>query len=281
MQQFDIYKSDADAAYQGAPGAYSEEAAQKLLGPEARLMPCATLEQAFDAVEDGRAQHAVVPVENAAAGTVAQVYELLLAHDFQVTGETVINIDYVLVAPPGTRRHDVTRVLSHPLALAQCGDFFRQNRAIEAVSVFDTAGAVRMASEAADGHTAAIASRRAAQLYGADILQEHIQDLRDNWNRFLRLSSRAHAADVPDPQKALVACGLRHQPGALVALLTPIAAHGLSITKIEGRPIPNTDFEYRFVIEMIAPAGQTIPAQVYEALRDASSSLKVLGAYNV
>ena len=144
MQQFDLYTSDADAAYQGAPGAYSEEAARRLLGDEARLMPCATLEQTFDAVSDGRAAHAVVPVEDAHSGTVPQVYDLLLASDLVVSQEASINVDHVLMAPPGVARRDIRRVLSHPIALAQCADFFRQNRHIEAVSVFDTAGAVRM-----------------------------------------------------------------------------------------------------------------------------------------
>jgi prephenate dehydratase len=157
MQQFDIYRSEADAAYQGAPGAYSEEAALTLLGAQARLMPCATLEQAFDAVVDGRAAHAIVPVESAASGTVPSVYELLLATDVVVTGETVVNVDYVLVAPPGAARGQLRRVLSHPLALAQCADFFRQNRGIDAVSVFDTAGAVRMILAGGDSFTAAIA----------------------------------------------------------------------------------------------------------------------------
>lgn len=281
MQQIDIYKSDADAAYQGAPGAYSEEAAQVLLGAEARLMPCATLEQTFEAVEDGRAHHAVVPVENAVSGTFPQVYELLLEHRLSVTGETTINIDYVLVAPPGTSRGAVTRVLSHPIALAQCSDFFRQNRSVEAVSVFDTAGAVRMVTESRDRKTAAIASRRAASLYGAEILQEHIQDLAENWNRFLRLSSPTHAPPIDAPQKALVACRLRHQPGALVAALQPIAAHRLSITKIEGRPIPGTDFEYRFVVEIIAPGGGVIPPAVYDDLRAATTSFTLLGAFRL
>jgi prephenate dehydratase len=279
--QFDIYTSDADAAYQGAPGAYSEEAAQALLGPDARLMPCATLEQAFDAVADGRANHAVVPVENAVSGTVPTVYELLLSHDVVVTGEAVINIDYVLVAPPGTKRGAITRVLSHPVALAQCTDFFRQNRGVEAVSVFDTAGAVRLAAESADRNTGAIASRRAAKLYGADILQQHIQDQRNNWTRFLMLSNAAHAKTEDRPQKALVSCGLRHEPGALVAALQPIAAHGLSVTKIEGRPLAGTGFEYRFIVEMIAPDHGTIPPAVYDDLRQATTSFKLLGAFRL
>jgi prephenate dehydratase len=267
MQQFDIYRSDADAAYQGAPGAYSEEAALALLGTEARLMPCATLEQAFDAVVDGRATHAIVPVESAASGTVPSVYELLLTHDLVVTGETIVNIDYVLVAPPGASRGDLRRVLSHPLALAQCADFFRQNHGIEAVSVFDTAGAVRMILAAGDTFTAAIASRRAAEMYGA------------SWTRFLRLSHRSQATPAEDAQKAFIICGLRHEPGALVTALQPIAAHGLSVTKIEGRPIAGTGFEYRFVVEMIEPQDGRIPPVVYEELQRATTWFKLLGAF--
>jgi prephenate dehydratase len=279
MQQFDIYRSEADAAYQGAPGAYSEEAALALLGAQSRLMPCATLEQAFDAVVDGRATHAIVAVESAASGTVPSVYELLLATDVVVTGETIVNVDYVLVAPPGATRGELRRVLSHPLALAQCADFFRQNQGLDAISVFDTAGAVRMILAGGDSFTAAIASRRAAKMYGASILAEHIQDHQDNWTRFLKLSHRDHAAPVADAQKAIIACGLRHQPGALVTALQPIAEHGLSVTKIEGRPIAGTDFEYRFVVEMIAPHGGSIPVVVYDALQRATTSFKLLGAF--
>lgn len=281
MQHVDLYTSHADAAFQGAPGAYSEEAAHALLGSDSRLMPCATLEQAFDAVADGRTRHAVVPVENAVSGTVPQVYELLLSHDLRVTGETSINIDHVLVAPKGTPRAAVRRVLSHPIALAQCGDFFRANRGVEAVSVFDTAGAIKMAIAAADGRTAAIASRRAAAMYDADIIGEHIQDHRENWTRFLLLSGPADAPATDDPQKAFVAFGLKHEPGALVDALKPIADHGLSVTKIEGRPIPGHPFEYRFLVEMVSASGDPIRPAAFEALAAATSWLKVLGAFRL
>lgn len=283
MQQVDLYKSEADAAYQGAPGAYSEEAAQALLGPDARLMPCATLEQTFDAVSDARANHAVVPVEDALSGTVPAVYELMLAHDLLVTGETGINIDHVLVAPPGTVLKNLRRVMSHPIALAQCADFFRQNRHLEAISVFDTAGAVRLAVDSGDRSVAAIASRRAAALYGASIIAEHLQDLPDNWTRFLLLSSPAHAPRIDHPQKALIAFRLRHEHGALVRALQPIAEHGLSVTKIEGRPLPGSTppFEYRFVVEMMAAEGTSIPPTIDEALRAVTTWFKPLGAFRV
>ena len=300
MQQVDLYKSDADAAYQGAPGAYSEEAARALLGDAARLMPCATLEQTFDAVSDLRANHAVVPVEDAHSGTVPQIYDLLLEHDVTVSQEITLNVDHVLVALPGVSRREIRRVLSHPIALAQCADFFRQNRNIEAVTVFDTAGAVRLIVETGDKTTAAIASHRAAWLYGAQILAEHIQDYRNNWTRFLLLSNRAHLERIDGPQKALVAFGLRHEPGALVTALKPISDFGLSITKIEGRPVVPASvpaqagdvrstfvpthgaaFEYRFIVEMSAPADKTIPSAVYDALRSATTWLKPLGAFRV
>jgi len=303
MQHVDLYKSDADAAYQGAPGAYSEEAARAMLGVDARLMPCATLEQTFEAVADLRASHAVVPVEDAHSGTVPQIYDLLLEHDVVVSREATINVDHVLVAPHGATRRELRRVLSHPIALAQCADFFRQDRHLEAVSVFDTAGAVRMIVETGDTTTAAIASHRAAALYGADILAEHIQDYGDNWTRFLLLSHRGHAEPIDAPQKALVAFGLRHEPGALIAALKPIAEHGLSVTKIEGRPVvpaahgsrgratsvpasaaatnPSTPFEYRFVVEMAAPAGGAVTNSVFAALGEATTWLKPLGAFRV
>lgn len=288
MNQIDLYTSEADAAYQGAPGAFSEEAAQALLGQRARLMPCATLEQTFDTVSDGRARHAVVPIEDAHSGTVPSVYELLLSHDLCATGETVINIDHVLVAPHGSRRSQVTRVLSHPIALAQCADFLRQHRHVEAVSVFDTAGAVRMTVDAKDGKTAAIASRRAAALYGADIIAEHIQDQHDNWTRFLLISPRAEDTAASAARKALIAFALRHEPGSLVRPLQVIANHGLSVTKIEGLPIDRrsaqTDptarpsFEYRFVVEMAAVDG-VIPPDVYPAIAETTTWLKVVGKF--
>lgn len=280
MQQVDVYTSVADAAYQGAPGAYSEEAAQTLLGSDARLMPCATLEQTFDAVVDARARQAVVPVEDAVSGTVRGVYELVLAHDFVVTGETSLNIDHVLVGAKGAKRHTLRRVMSHPIALGQCGDFFRAHRGIEAVTVFDTAGAVRMVVESGDRSAAAIASKRAAAMYGAEVLAERIQDTAENWTRFFLLMSRAHAPVAPSGRKAIIACGLRHEPGALAQALQLIAEQKLSVTKIEGQPIKGKPFEYRFVVETIAHDGSPIHPAAFDGLALKTEWFALLGAYD-
>jgi prephenate dehydratase len=268
------------AAYQGAPGAYSETAAWALLGPDAPLLPCVTLLDVFDAVASGRASRAVVPVENTLAGAVPDAAELIVAHDVTVTGETIVQIEHVLAAPLGLRLADVRRVLSHPVALAQCTRFFHDHPAIAAVPVFDTAGAVPLALAADDHATAAIASRRAAALHGAQILAEHFQDHAENWTRFLLVTPAANWVAPPAwPHKAMIACRLRHEPGALARALAPVAARGLNLTRIESRPIHGRPFEYQFLLELQADrAGQDLQPAIDDLAREASW-LHVLGIF--
>jgi len=266
-----------DAAYQGQPGAYSEEASWTLVGRGARLLSCETLAVLFDAVAGGRAAHAVVPVENSLAGTVPRAYELLLEHDVTAIGETCVRIDHVLIGAPATRLADVRRVLSHPVALDQCTGFIAA-RGMEAVPVFDTAGAVGMvmADEARD--VAAIASRRAAHLHGAAILAEGIQDDDENWTRFLLLARRPAAAQGTG-RKAIVAFRLRHERGTLSRALECLASRGLNLTKIESRPIRGRPFEYAFVIE--ATCGDLAPdwSAWLDAFRSVVTDVRLLGAY--
>lgn len=275
----DLHQAVYDAAYQGAPGAYSEEAAHKLLGSHASMLPRKSLEQVFEAVTAGGARHGVVPAENTLSGTVPNVYELLLANDVQVIGEIRIHIDHVLVAPPQTRLDDVRRVLSHPVALAQCAEFFRTHRKVQAVPVFDTAGAVEIVMREDDGFTAAIAARRAADMYGAAILAEHLQDHRENWTRFLLLTQGAGEAIPQSANKALVALDLEHAPGALSRALQVLANREVNLTKIESRPLAGRPFEYRFIIELTVQSDGAKLAGALEEMRTVTRWLKVLGAY--
>jgi prephenate dehydratase len=275
----DLHQAVYDAAYQGAPGAYSEEAAHELLGPTASMLPRRSLEQVFEAVAAGGARHGVVPVENTLSGTVPNVYELLLSHDLRVVGETLTHIDHVLVGPPQMRRDDVRRVLSHPVALAQCGEFFRSHRNIQAVPVFDTAGAVEIVMREDDGFTAAIASRRAAGLYKGEVLAEHLQDHPANWTRFLLLARADTAPDARDANKTLVAFDLPHEPGALARTLQALASRAVNLTKIESRPIAGKPFEYRFIVELtVDKAGSTL-AEAVEHMKTVTPWLRVVGAY--
>lgn len=270
--------TDHDVAYQGAPGAYSEEAAERLCGPALRLLPCRRLADVFDAVIGHQARQGVVPVENTLAGTVPGAYELLLSRDTHVVGETRVRIDHVLIGPRGMQAQDVRRVLSHPVALDQCGDFLRARPEMQPVPAFDTAGAVEMVMRENDGATAAIASRRAAHVYGAVVLAEHLQDHPENWTRFLLIAPGEAAASPPAGAKTLLAFDLAHRPGALVAALQPLAAGRVNLTKIESRPITGRPFEYRFIVELTSEDAGTLQAVVAE-MRTQVSWLKVLGTW--
>lgn len=179
-----------DAAYQGRPGAFSEEAAFKLLSPDARLLPCRSLEDVFSAVSDGTARYGVVPAENTLAGVIGKTYELVTHHDVRIVSETVWHIEQALIAAPGVSFEHLRKVLSHPIALTQCGDFLSQHPEIEPVSAYDTAGAVEMVVQQNLPDAAAIANRRAADIYGGIVLVDNIQDDEQNFTRFLLIANR-------------------------------------------------------------------------------------------
>ena len=172
-------------AYQGMPGAFSEDAARALVGAEMPLMPCPTLTDVFDAISGGGVRRGVVPIENSLAGYVPGCADLLARHGMRVVAERSHHIAQSLIAPPGVRLASIRRVLSHPVAIAQCAAFFRAHPAIAAVRTFDTAGAVAEIMRSSRADSAAIASRRAAGVYGAVVLQGDIQDRADNFTRFL------------------------------------------------------------------------------------------------
>ena len=177
----------ADGAYQGERGAFSEEAALTLLGPSAKLAPCRTLDDVFEAVSTGRASSAIVPIENTVAGPVPRCQELIDRHRMRVIGECRVHVVQTLVALPGASLDGVRRALSHPVALKQCSRFFAQHRQITPVPTWDTAGAVMEVVKERDSATAAIASRHAAAVHGGQVLADQIQDVADNFTRFLLL----------------------------------------------------------------------------------------------
>lgn len=270
-----------DAAYQGRPGAYSESAARGLLGRTAALLPCDTLEEAFAALAERRVAHAVVPVENTLAGTVSKTYDLLLEHDLMVIGEHVQHIDHVLIGRPGARIETLRRVLSHPVALAQCEQFFRSHPDIAAVPVFDTAGAVPLALENEDGTTAAVASRDAALLYGGSVLREHLQDHPENFTRFVLVSGQRAPVVWAEPSKTMIALRLGNSPGALWSALEPFAREGINLTKIESRPVAGRPFEYAFILEFQNDGAGAAAEAALDELKRRTRSMRVVGTFRV
>src|SRR5262245_27019640 len=177
-----------DAAFQGSHGAYSEDAALRLLPKDADLKPCSRLEDVFEAVHTGVARYGVIPVENTLAGSVSQSYDLLFEYDLTIIGETVSRIEHALIGLPGARLEEIRKALSHPVALDQCEMFFRSHPWMESTSVYDTAGAVETIVKSGDRSWAAIASRRAADLWGGVVLADRIEDNPENYTRFLLIS---------------------------------------------------------------------------------------------
>jgi prephenate dehydratase len=273
--------SAAEAAYQGAPGAFSEEAARAWLGDAARLLPCPTLDEAFAAVADGRAERAVVPIENTLAGAVPGCADLLVRHDVHVVGERVLPIVHALIAPAGVGLTDVRKVLSHPVALAQCERFFRDRPHLEAVPVFDTAGAVAEVVRGVCRDAAAIAARRAATVYGAAVLADGIQDRTDNATRFLLVARGSGEPVWRRGHKTGLICVLQNEPGALAHALEPFATLGLNLTRIESRPTRETPFEYAFHLDLAPVDDPARLAQAVARLRAKARWLRVLGHYPV
>jgi len=267
-------------AFQGEPGAFSEAAAVQLLGDEIRTVPRTTFDATFQAIAEGAADALLVPVENTLAGSVVRVYDLLLESPLEMCGETILPIEHQLIGMPGAKGDELRAVASHPMALAQCERFFTGHPQLKRVPAEDTAGSVREMMERGDKHCAAIAGRRAAEHYGAVILQENIQDNAENFTRFVLLLSPADAKRYRGAaaKKISLAMRLAHKPGALLASLQPFAKHGVNLLKIESRPIHGRPWEYQFYLDVEAGAQEHLEAALRE-VREATSELRVLGRY--
>ena len=264
-------------AFQGERGAFSEEAAVKLLGESIELVPRMTFEALFSAVPEGAADYALAPIENSLAGSVHRSYDLLLDSPLQITAEVVLPIAHNLIALPGAKLEDIAAVESHPVALAQCERFFQEHPRIQRIATHDTAGSVRQVIQAGDRTRAAIAAARAAKIYGGVILREHIEDHRENYTRFLLLAPAAKASDNGDKMSLMIE--LNHQPGALYGALHAIAERQINLMKIESRPIPGRPWQYRFYLDLQASLRDPQTTAALDELKRCTDEVRVLGCY--
>ena len=264
-------------AFQGERGAFSEEAAVKLLGEEIQLVPRPTFEALYASIQDSFADLILAPIENSLAGSVHRSYDLLVESGLHIQAEVVIPIVHNLIGVPGATFERITQVSSHPVALAQCERFFATHPSIKRVAADDTAGSVRDVMQAGDPTKAAIASRRAAPVYGATILKEHLEDHPENYTRFLLL---APSAEVPEKaDKLSLVLLLAHKPGSLCLALNAFARRNLNLLKIESRPIAGTPWSYCFYLDLQASLKDPDTVAALEELRQFTDSVKILGCY--
>jgi prephenate dehydratase len=267
-------------AFQGERGAFSEEAALKLTGAGTTLVPRPTFEAAFSAIDDGLADYILAPIENSLAGSVHRSFDLLVESDLHIIGEVIIPIVHNLIAVPGARVGDLAVVESHPVALAQCEQFFIAHPAIKRVAAEDTAGSVRDMMKLGDPKRGAIASRRAAEIYGAAILQKHLEDDRENYTRFLLLAPKSHPGETePAADKLSLVFELQHLPGALYHALAPFARRNINMMKIESRPMHGKPWQYRFHLDLQASAREPEVRAAIAELEKLSAQFRILGSY--
>jgi prephenate dehydratase len=272
-------------AFQGARGAFSEEAARSLLGPRVPVLPCERFEDVFRSLQDSRAEGAVVPIENTLAGSVHENYDHLQTFELPIVAETSVRIVHNLIAPQGVPFSKIRRVFSHPVALNQCLDFFARHPRMERVPFYDTAGSVKMVIEERLTDAAAIASRVAAEIYGGRILRSSIESDRRNFTRFflLRRPEYARRHPVRAPRNAAWKTSLvfstRNIPGALFRALSAFALRDLNLTKIESRPLRGKPWEYLFYLEFLERADSPVAQNALNHLRELADFLRVLGCY--
>jgi prephenate dehydratase len=267
-------------AYQGEPGAYSEAAALKYR-PDVEPIPCPAFEDVFEAVERGRATLGVLPIENSIGGTIHRNYDLMLHHELRIVGEIELPVSHALVVLPGTAFDRVTTIYSHPQALAQCDRFLRALKGVEVVATYDTAGSARLIRDRGLVNAAAIASERAAEVFGLEVLRAGIQDFADNITRFLVLGRTSTADDARpiDADKTTIVFALPNEAGALFKALSVFALRGIDLTKMESRPIPGRPWEYLFYADLAVGSHELRCGRALMHLAEFATSLRTLGSY--
>ena len=276
-------------AIQGELGSFSHEAAEKML-PRCRVVPCARSVEVFDRIDSGSVAAAVIPIENTLAGTVAEHADLMLTRDVFIQAEYMLRIVHNVIAMPGVRMNALRRVLSHPVALDQCRDFFRNHPKIEAVPFYDTAGSVKhvIASELSDA--AGIAGRKAASEYSGKILQSGIEDDKSNFTRFFLIrkldlgagkkkgSVGYHRLIPKRANKTSIVFQVKNTPGALFKSLSVFALRDISLSKIESRPMRGRPWEYVFYVDFLR-GDDDAARNALRHLGEVAEFVKVLGIY--
>lgn len=262
-------------AIQGEAGSFSHQAARQMV-PGCRIVPCARSVEVFDCIERGSVQAAVIPIENSLAGSVAEHFDLLLRREVFIQREFRMRIIHNLMALPGVKISALRKVLSHPVALEQCRDFFRQNPKLEPVPFYDTAGSVKHVIERKLTDAGGIAGAQAASVYGAKILKANIEDDKRNYTRFFLI--RKQRKILPEADKTSIVFGVKNIAGALFKALSVFALRDITLSKIESRPVKGKPWEYVFYVDFLRGQDEAA-ANALRHLAEIAEPLKVLGIY--
>ena len=273
----DVFPARARVACQGVEGAYSQIAAEKLFElPHIRY--CASFDDVFTAIEKGECRYGVLPIENSTAGSVKKVYELMLHHDFHIVRSVRLKIDHNLLCKKGAKLEDIKEIISHEQAINQCGAFLRSLGDVKITIAQNTAVAAKTVAQSERRDIAALSSRFCAELYGLENIAPAIQDMGNNYTRFICISKDAEI--YPGADKLSLMMVTPNKPGALYHVLSCFNAQGINMTKLESCPIPERDFESMFYFDFTVSVYSEGLERLLCELEARGERYKLLGAYS-
>lgn len=277
---FAVDKLETDkirVVFQGADGAYSQAAMHTYFGDEVDSFHVETFRDAMGAIEEGRADFAVLPIENSTAGIVSEIYDLLVEYENYIVGEQVIPIQHCLLGVPGTSKEDIELIYSHPQSLMQSSRYLSEHSSWKQISMQNNAFATKKVAEDRDIHQAAIASEFAGKLYGLTVLEKGIQNDKNNSTRFIIVTNQK--IFKKDSKKVSICFEVAHESGSLYHALSHFIYNHLNVSKIESRPIENRNWEYRFFLDFEGNLSDSAVKNALRALREETYNLKILGNY--
>ena len=265
-----------NVSFQGEHGAYSESAARKFFGKDIKTIPCKSFEDTLKVTEKDGSDYSVLPVENSIEGTVGQSIDAITNTSLHSIGEVYLKVEHCLIGKG--KLEDVKTVYSHPQALGQCSNFI-QNKKLQTVPTYDTAGSVKIVKEMDDVKSASIASYDAGKLYDVPIIEEGIENNSNNYTRFL-IFSKNNSSETSNDKTSII-FSVKHEPGALYEILKEFNDNGINLTKIESRPNKNTNCEYNFFVDLIGHLSNSKISSVLNKISENTIFLKVLGSYPI
>ena len=272
-----VFPSNVTVACQGVEGAYSQIACERAFKTP-NIVYLNTFEGVFNAISRGLCDYGVLPIENSTAGSVKQVYDLMISHNFNIVKSVRIKIDHNLLAKRGTKLSDIKEIISHEQAINQCAGFLKTLDGVKVTCVENTAVAAKIVAESDRQDLAALSSHNCAELYGLSCLETSVQDNGNNHTRFICISKKPEI--YPGADRTSIMAVLPHKPGALYKMLSKFYTLGIDLLKLESRPIPDREFEFMFYFDFQTPVYSDEFVDLICELDDVCEKFKYLGSYS-
>ena len=263
--------------FPGVKGAYSEEALLKFFGNDNEIISYKNFEDVFVALDNNEIEYGIVPIENSSTGAITDVYDYLRKYDFYIVGEESIKVNQNLIGIKGTKLEDVKEVYSHPQGISQSSNYLKQFNDWKLIPFVNTATSAKLVKDLGDKSKVAIASARAADIYGLDVIEEGINNIADNSTRFVIISKEMKV--VPGADKVSVVLSLEHKAGTLYKLLRYFADNNINMMKIESRPMKETSWRYFIYVDFQGDINGEETKKALEQIEKESAYFKILGAY--